>query len=238
MGRQTTPLVVLFAKYFDFVQGETQMIWISRFINFFLRKPKKILGQKLNPSDYPLRVLRRVKYWHSFLSYDVDLSQYFERFSKVKPAPTSYKIAIVRGSGRSHDFSDVYRDTEFTLILYDGEILSGSCISRSIACIGFDVVKPHKKRAKPIIFIRQIQGVYGKKQELAAFRWEKMLVQIIVDWARVNGFSEARIQLAEHNRYYDQVGSRDSLRLRYNITARRSGFRLNEARNYYVLELD
>ncbi len=76
----------------------------------------------------------------------------------------------------------------------------------------------------------------GMFKALRPFKWERMLLRVVVDWARVNGFREARVLIAEKNPWHDN-DKYDVFRMHYDVTAKRSGFKFNSAKNAYVLAL-
>ena len=169
--------------------------------------------------------------------YDCGLSKYIQKFSKNKDTDgASYWLRYNFGTGyRSNDFS-MYLDTEFGFILtmLEKDIADTARLKeRGLAAIGFNI-------EYGTIFIKQIQGKYGQAEVLKRFRWEKMLVAIVVDWAKKNRFRLVKIQKAEDNEYYNKNSNDDRrarLRMHYNVTAERSGFKLDKNNSVYILEL-
>ena len=86
------------------------------------------------------------------------------------------------------------------------------------------------------ILVKQIQGVFGKLSVLRYFQWERMLLSILIDWAKNAGFKIIRVIKAESNGWYNDYRAK-SLFMRYDVTARRSGFRFNKKDQAYVLTL-
>ena len=69
------------------------------------------------------------------------------------------------------------------------------------------------------------------------------MISCVLNWARQEGFKEAWIQPAESNRWYNEGNSqsidelmelRGRLKKRYNITARRMGFKYNSENKHWV----
>ena len=129
----------------------------------------------------------------------------------------------------------IKQDTDHALMLHYGP--------RVRALIGFDV-------QEDTIRVRQIQGAYQEKEVLPYIReWDSMLLRVLTDLAQEVGFRQVRVQKAEDNKYWEGhslINSRHELlahqkRLlrRYNESARRNGFQLDEVgRNDFVLDLE
>jgi hypothetical protein len=77
---------------------------------------------------------------------------------------------------------------------------------------------------QPSYVIRQLQGVYGLDDALKMFRWEKMLIQAVVDQAKSLGVQYVHVVKAAKNEWRHKVGC-ERLRLRYDVTAKRMGFK-------------
>ena len=58
----------------------------------------------------------------------------------------------------------------------------------------------------------------------------------MTDWTRGKGFREIRVQPADQNRWRNDRRT-GNLKLRYDVTARRSGFRYDDEKIRYVLRL-
>ena len=154
--------------------------------------------------------------------YRIPLDAYIERFCKSEWAGrvsgSDYKIYLARGCYLSTSLDEnggqkvAYRDGTHNFLLTIVSRVEGSRRTKrqEIACIGFYV-------EKGVVDVRQIQGVMGQQEALAPLRWEKMLLQIVVDWARENAFAAVWIRI---------IGNR---RLRYRTTAKRLGFKFSDA---------
>lgn len=108
------------------------------------------------------------------------------------------------------------------------------CDGEPIACIGF--VK-EKVEQHSLIEIQQIQGIYGKKEDLSVVQWERLLVTFVLELARMNGkFREVRIQSARHNKW--QAGYRvNVLGQRYDGTARALKFKRDKEDGNWMFPL-
>ena len=165
--------------------------------------------------------------------YRSDLAGYLKDFQKseVKQKLNFSDFSLYY----SHDlcwsqFKGVYKDAFFTLILTHQaeETVNGNF--GAIACIGFDVVGPSS------ILVKQIQGVSGQSDILKNFKWERMLVKMVMDWARNAGFQTVKIINSKSNGWYNQQRA-ESLFMKYDVTARRSGFKFDEKDQTYVKDL-
>ncbi|MFB6088430.1 MAG: hypothetical protein ABEK36_01485 [Candidatus Aenigmatarchaeota archaeon] len=114
----------------------------------------------------------------------------------------------------------------------DTEYGMGLIGDEPLALCGFDV--DMKER---IMEIRQLQGVKDKQEELRPIQWERMLVKIATDCAEEHGFREARIQPAKHNKYLGKI-SKDRLKMRYDVTAKRMGFEISDDEKYFFKKLN
>ncbi len=164
------------------------------------------------------------------------LAKYLSAFSKDGHNfdPSSYSLSLSFYTG---DSIGICQDANYAYVLskrYDHDFVTA-------ALMGFDI-------NDFVADIRQIQGAYSRHYALKPFRWERMLLRIALDEFSEEGFSQARIQPAEKNKYWllpfpddgrriDIEEHRSRLRLRYNVTARRSGFRFDEQLGCYVRDL-
>lgn len=130
-------------------------------------------------------------------------------------------------------------DTKIHLILFFNKDSNDSRFSRvGVATIGFRIQKNS-------VYVEQIQGLNydceddGCEPEVEAIfdslRWEKMMVAILIDFARENGFKKIGILASEYNRWNTgTVPGRDKLlKMRYDTTAKRMGLKKMEGR-YWV----
>lgn len=68
---------------------------------------------------------------------------------------------------------------------------------------------------------------------LQQLRWERLLVVLTAHWAESLGFSAAYLQQGKKNHYYG-VGREERFHMRYDVTAQRLGFKLNEYGDYQL----
>lgn len=162
--------------------------------------------------------------------YACDLTGYLQEFLKLDKSikPKNYQLRYNYGVNEYNEF-DIYFDTIFGFTLIETKKYRPKMIL-GLAAIGFEVNTKER-----IVTIRQIQGHPGRKKELQNLRWEKMLIVVVVDWAKQNRFKRVQIQRAKNNKYY--LGREKEFHLRYDVTAKRSGFKLDNDKNEYVLNL-
>lgn len=122
-----------------------------------------------------------------------------------------------RGYARN-GYRIAYRDGAYNFLLHRVTRVNATRKTRrrQIACIGFDI-----NTEINCVVVKQIQGVKGEQTALWPLRWEKMLLQIVVDWARGNGFAAVKIE------FYETRRREEEMYLRYKITAERLGFKLD-----------
>ena len=159
------------------------------------------------------------------ICYKTELARYLNDFQKPGTRHDfnlkNFSILYSHGHGYC-GFESVYQDATYTLVLtYDNE---------AIACIGFEVVDGSA------ILIKQIQGVKGRLTILKYFRWEKMLLNIAMDWAKNAGFKAVKIIRGESSGWYSPYLAQ-SLFMKYDVTARRSGFKFDEENKTYFRNL-
>lgn len=107
----------------------------------------------------------------------------------------------------------------------------------TVAHIGFDVERRLVFWKIKKLVIKQIQGVRGKEEILKKLRWEKLLVQAVIDWGKNQGVKRFEIMKAEENYYWrgNDIERQKRLFMHYDVTAKRMGFKLDG--NSYVLDL-
>lgn len=127
----------------------------------------------------------------------------------------------------------VYCDAFYSLIFINFRRNFLAVKDYPLAIIGFDIGSDQS------VLIRQIQGVKNEQEQLKLFRWEKMLIQILIDFARENKMNSVKIIAASESRWFNRHSGRktESFHLRYNVTPKRMGFKMNELKTYRVLNL-
>jgi len=76
--------------------------------------------------------------------------------------------------------------------------------------------------------VRQLQGVKWRREFLHGTRWERMLLHVVEDWARAQKCTAVACIRGQDSRWLVH-GSPQAFRMRYDVSARRSGFRYRDA---------
>jgi hypothetical protein len=127
------------------------------------------------------------------------------------------------GTNFGQRFRDKYFDATYNLCLTrDGAL---------VASLGFDLDGDDMN-------VWQLQGVRGQAPALRSLRWERALLDRAVEWARSSAVSTVYVASADHVHWAADPGHLDPARakLRYDVTAKRCGFRRN-LDDYYELSL-
>lgn len=114
-----------------------------------------------------------------------------------------------------------------------------------IASIGFDIFE------RGIITVKQIQGVKDPRgminrwKSLRPFRWQKLLLIVVVDWASKYGLKQVRVISAEYHPWRESMGKQKA-KLYYDVTPKSCGFERvkvehpseSELKDFWYLDLD
>lgn len=124
----------------------------------------------------------------------------------------------------------LYCDANLNFLL----VAPDSCV---VAQIGFEAEKGLVFWKIKKLIIKQIQGVRGKEEVLKKLRWEKLLVQAVIDWGKNQGVRRFEIMKAEENHYWwgSNTERKKRLFMHYDVTAKRMGFK--PGGKSYVLDL-
>jgi len=196
-----------------------------------LKKPGKA-KPKEDPATYNLKFFETHKDTNEV--YPIDLKRFLEKFLREPFGGqvinfSDYQIQLSFDTGRDYRFNGIYKDAPYCFILtrkYKEER------EFALACIAFEPFTLFKK----ILVVKQIQGVRGKQNELKFFRWEKMLLAIVIEWARANRFKRIDVLRAQDTEWFNE-GRKEALYLKYDVTARRSGFKFDPDCNRYTMAL-
>lgn len=173
--------------------------------------------------------------------FEIDLNQYFTKFTKSNLSPEEagflrkeFCLRMSSGKHRDQLSPGPYRDASYTLALYQDKQTGKNPPEESnyLACIGFNIEAGQ-------IIVRQIQGNPGKRASLQLFKWERMLLAILTDWARQSGFDQIRVIQAKNSNWYLEYATERNKRMfmHYDVTARRSGFSFDQSSGQYVKTL-
>ena len=117
----------------------------------------------------------------------------------------------------------IYADADFGYIFMKNQF--------ALASMWFDVIFENKKK---ILFVKQIQGIRGKKDELKKFRWERMLLYFLIDSAKKAGFHKIRVVKSTNQSWHTSANGKN-FHMRYDVSAKREGFSLTD--KYHTLEI-
>ena len=203
--------------------------------NIFGRMFLKKSGYKL-PKDYSAKFFKSIK---KYKVYNIDMHPYLRNFLKPdnKIKFSDYEVYLVySNNGGYGNFEGIYHDAKYSFILVKSGLEKVFIKQKALACIGFDLGLD--RGLENSIIIKQIQGVSGEQNDLSYFHWTKMLLKICVDWAKDNGFKNAYVIRAKNSSWYIAEGERSkNMFMRYDVTARRSGFKFDKKKKMYFLPL-
>ena len=165
----------------------------------------------------------------------VNLAPYLRRFAKKgfekKASNLPFKVYCDSGRGYRTAFrKEIYHDTDYSFVLVKrslNPLLLGR--GRALACVGLDLMPGGQN--EPRVSIRKIQGVKGREGGLKPVKWERMLVALVLDWAKAHRFKAVEIQPGEENGWCT-LSKQKQFHMRYDVTAKRLGFVRNERGQY------
>lgn len=128
-----------------------------------------------------------------------------------------YTIRMDFGKGQSIRHLCMFYDAPYTFRLcYDSE---------PIASISFSA-------EDGAVLVRQIQGVKGSQDKLKPLKWERALLAVVCDWVADNNVPEVMV-LPSHKNRWSNISVSESGRMRYDVTAKRSGFVYDKEMDVY-----
>lgn len=167
---------------------------------------------------------------------DIRLDAYVKKFieagheHRLSELSDAYRLFLTSGRGYAWDFS-IFSDCDFTVIL----AMKDKDGHHPLACIGFDV-----SRLWNTMTVGQIQGLASPRANgrhekrtaryLLPIRWEQMLLSLLRDYARDEGFRKIRVIPACKQTYFCEAREVQFLR-RYEATPALLGF--SRARSGY-----
>ena len=189
-------------------------------------------------------------------NYAINLGPYLERFLKPQADPITsaepninfshFKLEIVVDHGyvlkypaassmvakRIYQNKEaLYSDGDYGFVLVYQTGRRGP--REVLAMIGFEIDKSNVR----IVQLQCCVRGQGSPELLRKLRWEKMLVQVVIDWAKAHRrFDVVGIVPGKQNDWYSKERA-PRLYLRYDVTAQRMGFKLDEEAKLYKLAL-
>ncbi len=169
---------------------------------------------------------------------EIDLQPYLEAYKREDVNLLGF-YARMYGDGKTDNVDEdthVYRDTELGISLMRTGV-------GEIVVLGFELEPRGVMRVQQIQFARNPRA----RRSIGALRTPQMMLRIAVDQAREYGLRRVKVQRAENNEYWKarKAVPRDTtlkehqarLKMRYDVTARRSGFRYSPRMDCYVMDL-
>ena len=187
-------------------------MFLKRLSNFFL--PLSFLLEKQAPLLFP------------------NLLQRWKKPLTVLLKAERYQITQKASWGYCRDGS-FYWDTKRGFILW----IKVKEVWEPVACVGFDV---HGLFFRKSLFIKQIQARQkdliseDSLEMLKEIYWERLFVDLVAKTAKQIGIK--RVQVLPYSRsQWGEVRSNLRYKLRYDVTAKRLGFKWNEKTETYLL---
>ena len=152
-----------------------------------------------------------------------------ERLNNYRAFLSFATLPIICSGYRDDRFTNIYWDAPRGIVLAYKYFVNDRAEYRGIACIGFNI-------NESTVHIRQIQGARYRHEELAPLRWEKLLVKVVIEIAQRLEFKMVEILPAKKNEWLN-LGNASQLKLRYDVTAKRIGFKWNPQKQVYEYSL-
>ena len=142
------------------------------------------------------------------------LQRFYKGDKKINGYGAVFSLGESRLShGRRGGFYEIYWDSPVGIILTKNDM--------AVAGIGFKIKCGLIKRK--LVHINQIQGVRGR-QEFLPPKWERFLVSLVVECAKKMDFKRVEILPSQENEWYTEERAA-TLKIRYDVTAQRLGFK-------------
>lgn len=178
-------------------------------------------------SDYSSKLVEELEAFGRPIPFPINSTEFLSGFVKTSAQDVNlkhYSIERDFGKGISRRFYGRFYESHYNFVLcYDGE----AAASISFGAIGWSMG----------ILVAQIQGVKNKKEILSPLKWERALLNLVVEWAEENDIPEVQV-VRSRNQLYWSMREDERWRLRYDITARRSGFFYDEQTEVYRKPLE
>lgn len=186
-----------------------------------------------------IRAYWRLKFgwfkWRLYKCKEIPSGSYLELFSRVSVPLPSGTFRLIFFEADYNEYSQVsgsiYHDAPMNILLW-------SMDEGPLAIIGFDIDRDGSLQVAlasddedtvyrdPSYLIRQIQGVRDCLSGLRAVRWEKLLIQAVVDWAKSHKVRYVHVVKAIKNKWRGSLSEAGAARLHmhYDVTAKRMKF--------------
>lgn len=155
---------------------------------------KKVFGEKTLE-----QIIGGIEAFEQNTPYPQDYTtQLITRFKKQQtPQSTAEKYSVHRekGKGKSKK-TTLYYDGSYTFVLWNHTLFT----DKPVAQISFDVYDN-------ILTVQQIQGVKGMQHKLQPIKWERALLTLVTEWAKVQKIPEVRVSSYKHNTWFQVYNS-------------------------------
>lgn len=186
------------------------LLWLRVALWFYRKAGYYLLGEELSKS---LSTFRRD------IGSVIEIGDILAQFLKVKPneCPEFWIQTHWQRRKDYHPCNYFYFDAHYSFILWARK----ENTEFPVACIAFDPF------GFDGICIRQIQGKKYSLENLSHFiKWERLLVAVVSKWAKSVGIRNIHIISAHLSDYYGKY-RHEQMYMRYDVTARRVGLKLN-----------
>ncbi|HTP56691.1 MAG TPA: hypothetical protein VMJ72_00215 [Candidatus Paceibacterota bacterium] len=188
-------------------------------------------------TDWSWYPLRRFKFGRDC---KVPLAPYVKRYAAGRSQEAGrLQLALVEGKGYQEGFftnpnqrfGKVYADGDYGFVLENVMPLADPV---PLAVVTFDIREIHPDGS--CVVIRQLQGIKHRREYLVGIRWERMLLAVVTDWARFHGYAGVACIRGKDSKWAYHCKA-STLYLRYDVSARRNGFRYDETTLLWRLPL-
>ncbi|MBI5224081.1 hypothetical protein HY990_06705 [Candidatus Micrarchaeota archaeon] len=153
------------------------------------------------------------------------------RFARVGKSVSGYRIEHDESDGFSCGYGKLFGDPKRKTHYYDKHLAAViTKDERPLACASYD-------DRDGVLTISQIQGTYGEEELQKNLRWEKALIFAIEELAKKMPWVRKLVVIGAKNSMYSEVKGLsepgEEGYLRYDVTARRCGFKKNDETGNY-----
>ncbi len=146
--------------------------------------------------------------------------------------PDGYGLSLEFHYRGYNGIDNIYRDTDTSLALFNKINPESKC-----AIIGFE--SSGIKNGE--FYIKQLQSRKKIGIDDLPRKWERILLESSINLAKELECNQVQVQKAENNWYYNSEFEDEDflerLRIRYNVTAKRRGFTLDDKLDRWVLNI-
>lgn len=162
------------------------------------------------------------KFFSSHRKYSF-ATEFITQFTKQSANPKEFKpqrysISLSYGTGLKE--RKLWHDSRYSFVLRYKRFLRGR---KTIATISFE----DHEYSNDALLVKQIQGVENQKRYLQPIKWERMLLNLVINWGRQNGYKSIKV-LPSKMSTWNSIRNTDHGKMLYDVTAKRCGFKMDE----------